>query len=103
MQKTFDYYRSLNNRSYANLDHEDDYSRYLNRIENIVSKKPKVDLTNTRYMNFLNKCHTRSNNHRSQENLIQVNSENQILLDKIINAKKRKTDVKEDRYMLAMH
>ena len=32
MQKTFDYYRSTNTRSYANLDHEDDYTRYLKRI-----------------------------------------------------------------------
>ena len=66
MQKTFDFYRSTNHRSYANLDHEDDYTRYLKRIEQIVSKKPQLDLSNTRYMNFLNKCHAKSNNHKSQ-------------------------------------
>ena len=74
MQKTFDYYRSTNPRSYANLDHEDDYSRYLKRIDSIVNKKPQLDMSNTRYMNFLNKWHVRSNNHKSQENLTQVNS-----------------------------
>jgi hypothetical protein len=54
-------------------------------------------------MSFLNKCHLRSNSHRSQEQLTQISSENQILLDKIIGAKKRKIEHIEDRYMLAMH
>lgn len=103
MSKTFDYYRSTNCRLHASLDQEDNYQRYLKRIERIVAKKPKVDLSTSHYMSFANKCHERSNSHRSQQHLSAINSENQILLDKIINAKKRKLDKLEDRYMLAMH
>jgi hypothetical protein len=74
MKKTFDYYRSTNNRLHAALDNEDHYSRYLKRIENIVNKKPRLDLSTSHYMGFLNRCHVRSNNHRSAENLHQINS-----------------------------
>ena len=66
MPKTFDYYRSTNHRLHAYLDKEDHYESYLKRIENIVNKKPKVDLSSSFYMGFLNKCHVRSNNHKSQ-------------------------------------
>jgi hypothetical protein len=103
MQKTFDYYRATNSRLHAALDHEDNYKRYLKRIEHIVDKKPRPDLSSSYYMGFLNRIHVRSNNHRSQEQLLRINSHNQILLDKIISAKKRPTQVPEDRYMLAMH
>lgn len=103
MAKTFDYYRSTNARLHATLDQEDNYSRYLKRIETIVSRKPRPDLSSSQYMSFLNKCHQRSNSHRSQEQLTQITSENQILLDKIIGAKKRKIEKLDDRYMLAMH
>ena len=54
-------------------------------------------------MTFLNRCHERSNNHRSQECLTQISSENQILLDKIVKAKRKNTQKAEDKYMLAMH
>lgn len=103
MPKTFDYYRSTNSRLHAALDQEDNYSRYIKRIETIVSRKPRLDLSSSQYMSFLNKCHQRSNSHRSQEHLTQINSENQILLDKIIGAKKRKVEKLDDRYMVAMH
>lgn len=66
MPKTFDYYRSTNSRLHAALDQEDTYDRYLKRIEVIVSRKPKIDLSASHYMSFLNKCHQRSNSHRSQ-------------------------------------
>ncbi len=56
MQKTFDYYRSTNGRLAASLDQEDNYEKYLKRVENIVSKKPQIDFSTTQYMNFLNKC-----------------------------------------------
>jgi hypothetical protein len=54
-------------------------------------------------MTFLNRCHERSNNHRSQEQLTQISSENQILLDKIIKAKRKNVQKGEDKYMLALH
>ena len=56
MQKTFDYYRSTNGRLAASLDQEDNYEKYLKRVENIVSKKPQIDFSTTQYMSFLNKC-----------------------------------------------
>ena len=56
MRKTFDYYRSTNNRFAATLDQEDNYGKYLKRIEDIVSKKPQPDISMTQYMGFLNKC-----------------------------------------------
>jgi hypothetical protein len=54
-------------------------------------------------MGFLNKCKEVSRSHKSQEYLTQINTDNQILLEKIVNAKKRRHDKIEDRYMLAMH
>lgn len=92
MQKTFDFYRSTNSRLAASLDQEDQYERYLKRIETIVGKKPQLDLSNSHYMSFLGRCKEAARNHRSQEALQQVSSENQILLEKIVNAKKRRHD-----------
>jgi hypothetical protein len=92
MQKTFDYYHSTNSRLHVKLNHEDNYTRYLKRIERIVDKKPRPDFTTSQYMTFLNKCHQRSNNHRSQEHLSQINGENQILLDKIISTRTRRIE-----------
>jgi hypothetical protein len=43
-------------------------------------------------MGFLNKCHQISRNHQSQEYLSQLSSNNQVLLDKIVNAKKRRPE-----------
>ena len=56
MQKTFDYYRSTNGRLAASLDQEDNYEKYLKRVEDIVKKKPQIDFSTTQYMSFLNKC-----------------------------------------------
>ncbi len=47
MPKTFDYYRSTNSRLHATLDQEDSYSRYLKRIETIVSRKPRPDVSSS--------------------------------------------------------
>jgi hypothetical protein len=103
MPKTFDYYRSTNGRLHATLDQEDNYGRYLKRIEMIVNKKPNPDFSTSQYMTFLNKCRLTSKNHRSQEKLSQINTENQILLDKIICTKKRTANHSEERHLLAMH
>jgi len=54
-------------------------------------------------MTFLNQCHQRSNHHRSQEHLTQISTHNQLLLDKIVKAKKTHNPKQEDRYMLALH
>jgi hypothetical protein len=103
MQKTFDYYRSTNARLAATLDQEDRYGRYLKRVESIVDKRPKVDHSVSQYMGFLNKCHEVSRNHRSQQYLSQLNTDNQILLGKIVNTRNRKTEPVEDHRLLAMH
>jgi hypothetical protein len=66
MQKTFDFYRSTNSRLADSLDQEDQYERYLKRIEMIVGKKPQLDLSNSHYMSFLNRCKEVARNHRSQ-------------------------------------
>ena len=92
MHKTFDYYRSTNPRLAASLDQEDDYERYVKRIEGIVSKKPRPDISMTQYMGFLNKCKEISKNHKSHQYLSQLSNDNQILLEKIINAKKRRPE-----------
>lgn len=103
MQKTFDYYRSTNGRLAASMDQEDNYEKYLRRIEDIVSKKPQPDFSTSQYMGFLNKCKEISRNHKSQEYLTQISTDNQILLEKIVNAKKRRADKPEDRYTVALH
>jgi hypothetical protein len=54
-------------------------------------------------MGFLNKVREISKNHRSLEQLSQISSENQILLEKIVQAKKRAPLKMEDKYALAMH
>ena len=54
-------------------------------------------------MGFLNKCREVSRNHKSQEYLNQVSTDNQILLEKIVNAKKKRTEKVEERYTLALH
>ena len=80
MRKTFDYYRSTNTRLHEALDKEDNYERYLKRIEVIVNKKPRIDLSSSFYMGFLNQCHQKSKSHQSHEHITQLASENQILL-----------------------
>ena len=42
-------------------------------------------------MGFLNKCREVSRNYKSQEYLSQISNDNQILLEKIVNAKKKRT------------
>lgn len=54
-------------------------------------------------MGFLNKCREVSRNHKSHEYLNQISTDNQILLEKIVNAKKKRTDKVEERYTLALH
>jgi hypothetical protein len=80
MRKTFYYYRSTNSRLAATLDQEDNYEKYLRRVEEIVNKKPQLDLSTSQYMDFLNKCREVSRNHRSQEYLTRINTDNEILL-----------------------
>jgi hypothetical protein len=92
MQKTFDYYRSTNGRLAATLDQEDRYGRYLKRMESIVDKKPQLDHSVSQYMGFRNKCREVSHNHHSQEYLAKLNSDNQILLGKIVCTKNRRTE-----------
>ena len=55
-----------------------------------MNKKPQIDFTTTQYMNFLNKCREVSRNYKSQEYLTQLSNDNQILLEKIVNAKKKR-------------
>lgn len=103
MSRTFDYYRSTNSRLAAILDQEDNYGKYVKRVDSIVNKKPHIDMSTSQYMRFMNKVRDTARRHHSQEKLNQMNSENQILLDKIINARRKKEEKIEDKYMLAMH
>lgn len=65
MNKTFDFYRSINPRFASNIDKEDDYAKYLKRIEGIVNKKPSLDYSITKHMRFLSKIKETSRNHQS--------------------------------------
>lgn len=67
--RTFDFYRSTSPRLATNIDKEDDYARYLKRIEQIVNKKPNIDFSVTKHMKFLNKIKEASRNHQSVEYL----------------------------------
>ncbi|CAM5999660.1 unnamed protein product [Sphagnum balticum] len=90
MEKTFDYYRSTSRRLHAALDQQDCYQRYLGRIDEIVERKPKTDLSASYSMGFRNKMREVSNQHHSTEKLSLIHSENKHLLDKILSVKKRK-------------
>lgn len=90
MSRTFDFYRSTNSRLHVALDQEDNYERYLRRIEKIVDKKPSQDMSSSFYMGFLNKIKQVSRSHHSSEKSMSITSENQHLLNKILDVKNRK-------------
>ena len=84
---TFQCTRSVNYQLHNKISAEDEYSSYLNRVRQIVDKKPNIDDSPRMYMQFLQRSKDTARNHKSSEYNNQLQVDNKHLLDKIIRNK----------------